>query len=41
MKSSWNETDVMVLRAKARGFLTRLSDPALKDGVIEILPITN
>ncbi|NCA83999.1 MAG: hypothetical protein EOM83_00315 [Clostridia bacterium] len=33
--SSWKDTDVKVLRAKARGFLTEMSAPALKGGVIE------
>ena len=37
---SCNGTDVIVLRAKARRFLAGLSNPALKDGVIEMLQMS-
>ena len=33
---SWKDIDVKILRAKARRFLTVLSDPALKGRVIEM-----
>ena len=35
--SSLKDTDVKVLRAEARRFLTELFDPALKGGVIDML----
>jgi hypothetical protein len=38
--SSLKDTDVKVLRAKARRSLTVLSDPALKDRVIEMLQMS-
>lgn len=38
--SSWKDTDAKELRAKARRFLTGLSDPALKGRVIEILEMS-
>jgi len=37
MMSSLKDTDVKVLRAEARRFLTELFDPALKGGVIDML----
>jgi hypothetical protein len=36
--SSLKDTDVKVLRAKARRFLTQLSDQTLKGRVMEMLP---
>ena len=39
--SSWKDIDVKVLRAKARRFLSRPSDPTLKSGVIDPHTISN
>jgi hypothetical protein len=40
MMSSLKDTDVKVLRAEARRFLTVLSDPALKGRVIGMLQMS-
>jgi hypothetical protein len=37
---SWKDIDVKILRAKARRFLTGVSNPVLKGGVIEMLQIS-
>jgi hypothetical protein len=40
MMDLWKNTDVKELRAKARRFLTELSDPALKSRVSEMLQMS-